>query len=316
MDALTSMLRSVRMESSVFSRANLSAPFGVESGHMPRGIFHAVVRGRAWVGLAAGGEPVELGPGDIAFMPFGDNHLVTDEPGRPVRYIGDLTTVDENGMGHLLVDGDGPQTSLVCGSVTFSGGEAHPVFSLLPPVVRVRDTEGRAARLIEDLIRLIADEVDVYQPGSETVVARLADVLVIYMLRSHIQSLPDDAAGWLAALRDPVLADALGLIHGHPENGWTATELASRVGLSRSAFFARFREKVGEPPAEYITRWRLHAAAGLLRDEGLSVATAGRRVGYRTEAAFSNAFLRVMGIRPGAYKRAARGAELRSPAGG
>ena len=135
--------------------------------------------------------------------------------------------------------------------------------------------------------------------------ARLTDVLVIYIIRSFIDSLPDGEAGWLAALRDPVLADALGLIHGSPEAAWTVDELARHVGLSRSAFFARFRDRVGETPAEYITRWRMHAATRLLREDRLSVAATARRVGYRTEAAFSNAFLRVMGVRPGAYKRTA-----------
>ena len=287
----------------MFSRAALAAPWGVESGQMATGIFHAVVRGRAWVRLAAGGEELELGPGDVVFMPFGDNHLITDVPDRPTRYIGDITTVDDNGMGHLVVDGDGPHTSLVCGSVTFDGGEAHPVFSLLPPMLRVRDSDGRAARLIDDIIRLIADEVDGYRPGSDTVVARLTDVLVIYVLRSFIDSLPDGQVGWLVALRDPVLAEALRLIHREPEAGWTVDELAQHVGLSRSSFFARFRQGVGETPAEYITRWRIHAATRLLREEGLSVAATARQVGYGTEAAFSNAFLRVMGVRPGAYKK-------------
>lgn len=304
-DALTSMLEAIRMESSVFSRAALSAPFGVESGDMPTGIFHAVVRGRAWIGLDASDEALELGPGDIAFMPFGDNHLVTDEPGRPTTYIGDLTSVDANGMGHLVVEGTGARTSLICGSVAFEGGAAHPVFSLLPRIVAVRDTDGRAARLIDDIIRLIADEVDGHPPGSDTVVARLADVLVIYLLRSYIESLPADDTGWLAALRDPVLAEALRLIHGRPEAGWTVEQLAQQVGLSRSAFFSRFRAGVGETPADYITRWRMHAAARLLKVERLSVGATARRVGYKTEAAFSNAFLRVMGVRPGAYKRAA-----------
>ena len=75
--------------------------------------------------------------------------------------------------------------------------------------------------------------------------------------------------------------------------------------MSRSAFFSRFRETVGETPGEYLTRWRIHTATRLLREEDLSVAATARRVGYRTEASFSNAFVRVMGMRPGAFRRAA-----------
>ncbi len=302
-DALTDILDSIRMSGSVFSRAALTAPWGVESGKMSTGIFHAVVRGRAWVRLEDGGDPLELERGDIVLMPFGDNHLMTDAPGTPTRPMAELTSTDTGGMGHLVVEGGGAETSLICGSVFFERGDAHPVFSMLPRIVRVSDR--RLAEIVETLIRLIADEVDQPSPGAETVVGRLTDVLVIYMLRSYISGLEPGEGGWLGGLRDPGIRTALGLIHRSPERGWTGSELAAASGMSRSAFFARFRDLVGETPAEYLTRWRIHVAGRLLREDGLTVAGAGRQVGYATEAAFSNAFHRVMGIRPGAYKRAA-----------
>ena len=304
-DALTDILQSVRMKGSVFSRAALEAPWGVESGVMGTGIFHAIVRGRAWVRLEEGGDPVELERGDVVLMPFGDNHLMTGAPGTPTRPIGELTSTDDRGMGHLVVGGGGTETSLICGTVAFDQGDAHPVFSMLPRLIRVRDVDGRMASVVETLIRLIADEVDEPSPGTETVVARLTDVLIIYMLRNYINGLEPGEGGWLGGLKDPGIRNALGLIHRSPERNWTANELASASGMSRSAFFARFRELVGETPAEYLTRWRVHVGSRLLRDDDLTVAGAARQVGYSTEAAFSNAFVRVMGVRPGAYKRAA-----------
>ena len=116
-DALTDILRSVRMEVSIFSRASLDAPWGVESGELATGIFHAVVRGRAFVRLAEGGEPIVLERGDIVFMPHDDNHLMMDEPNRSTRPLRELNTIDTDGMGHLVVDGSGAQTSLICGAV-------------------------------------------------------------------------------------------------------------------------------------------------------------------------------------------------------
>lgn len=304
-DALTDILASVRMEGSIFSRASLAAPWGVESGDLGSGIFHAVVRGRAYARLAEGGVPVVLERGDIVLMPHGDNHVMTDEPDRPTRLIGELTTVDANGMGHLVVDGDGARTSLICGAVRFDGGEAHPVFSMLPRLIHVRDRTGTMSRVVESLVELIAAEVDDHAPGSETVVARLTDVLVIYALRDHIQQLAPGEAGWLGALQDPQIRHALGLMHAEPARSWTAHDLATEVGLSRSAFFSRFKGLVGETPTQYLTRWRVHLASRMLREEGTSVSAVARRVGYATDAAFSNAFNRVMGIRPGAYRRAA-----------
>ncbi len=304
-DALTDILESVRMRGSVFSRAALAAPWGVESGVLPTGIFHAVVHGRAWVRLFDGGGPVELERGDVVLMPFGDNHLMMGNPGTPTRPIGELTTTDDRGMGHLVVEGGGPETSLICGTVAFDQGDAHPVFSMLPRLIRVRDYDGKMSSVIETLIRLIAEEVDRPDPGTETVVARLTDVLIIYMLRNYINGLEPGEGGWLGGLRDPGISSALGLIHHSPEQAWTAAELAAASGMSRSAFFQRFRDLVGETPAEYLTRWRVHVASRLLRDGDATVAGAARQVGYGTEAAFSNAFVRVMGVRPGAYKRAA-----------
>lgn len=304
-DALTDVLDSIRMRGSIFSRAALSAPWGVESGRLPTGIFHAVVRGRAWARLADDGEPVELGRGDIVLMPFGDNHLMTDVPGRPTRSLPSQTTVDERGMGHLVVDGGGARTSLICGTMTFDRAGAHPVLSTLPRLIHVSDEDGHLVDIVETIIRLIADEVDNHVAGAETVVARLTDVLIVYVLRQYVDTLPESEVGWLAALRHPPIRDALGLIHRHPDRNWAAAELAQKVGMSRSAFFSRFRETVGETPGDYLTRWRIHTATRLLREEDLSVAATARRVGYQTEASFSNAFVRVMGVRPGAFRRAA-----------
>ena len=304
-DALTDILSSVRMRGSVFSRAALSAPYGVESGRLTAGIFHAVVRGNPWAQLDQGDDAIQLDPGDIVVFPFGHNHLITDAPGRAHRPIGDLTTTDARGMGHLVVEGGGPATSLICGRIEFDADEVHPVFSMLPPMMHVRDPDGRMSSVVDTLIALIAAEVDEPTPGSETVVARLTDVLVVYMLRAYLEDLEPGDGGWLGALRDPGIREAIGLIHREPQVSWTGEELARAAGMSRSAFFARFRELVGETPADYLTRWRIHLACRLLREDGVSVSVAGRNVGYGTEAAFSNAFLRVMGVRPGAYRRAA-----------
>ena len=304
-DALTEVLDSVQMRGSVFSRASLSAPWGVESGRTSRGIFHAVVSGQVHARLAGRPDEVILEPGDVVLMPFGDNHLLTDQIGRPTVPIGQLTTVDDAGMGHLLVEGGGAETSLICGTVEFERGEAHPMFSMLPPMIHVRDNDGSIARVVETLIGLIAEEIDGGVPGSETVVARLTDVLIIYVIRDYISRLPGDEVGWLGALRDREISRALGLIHGRPEHPWTVGELASSVGLSRSVFFARFKQRVGESPSQYLTKWRVHLATRLLRRQGMSVTAVARHVGYGTDAAFSNAFVRVMGVRPGAYRRAA-----------
>lgn len=304
-DALTDILESIRMQGSVFSRAALAAPWGVESGATDSGMFHAVVSGGAWIRLANRDSPVRLERGDIVMMPFGDNHLLTDDPKTATRPIADLNTVDQFGRGHVVVDGEGPRTSLICGTIRFDEDSVHPVLSMLPPLLHVRDLAGRTSSAAEVLVGLIADEMDHPGAGTETVVARLTDALVVYVLRNYIESLPEGETGWLAALKDPPIREALGLIHRNPQRSWTAAELARLVGMSRSGFFARFRDAVGETPAQYLTLWRVHLATRLLKEGEFSVGAVAHQVGYATEAAFSNAFKRVTGLRPGAYRRAA-----------
>ncbi|MDJ0923170.1 MAG: AraC family transcriptional regulator [Acidimicrobiia bacterium] len=304
-DALTDILKSIRMEGSVFSRAALTAPWGVESGKTSSGMFHAVVNGSAWVTLVDDRSPIRLERGDVVMMPFGDNHLMTSEPGSETLPIAELNTVDQFGRGRLIVDGGGAPTSLICGTVSFDNGSAHPVLSMLPRLIHIREHGGRMASAVETMIGLIADEMDHPGAGTETVVARLTDALVVFVLRHYVETLSDSESSWLAALRDPPIREALGLIHRSPERAWTAAALSALVGMSRSAFFQRFRQTVGETPAQYLTRWRIHLATRLLREGEILVAGVAHQVGYTTEAAFSNAFKRVMGIRPGAYRRAA-----------
>ncbi len=304
-DALTDILDSIRMNGSVFSRAEMTAPFGVESGSTPTGIFHAVVRGNPWIKLADSDSAEELEPGDIVLFPFGDNHLITDEPGSSHQPIGLLTSIDERGMGHLIVEGGGARTSLLCGTVAFNESAAHPLLSLLPRMVRVSDLELAQRRVVEDLIRLIAAEVDAPAPGSDILVKRFTDVLLVFVLRGYVATLEPGQGGWLGALQDPSLRAALDLIHSDPKQNWSASDLAKAAGRSRSGFFSAFKEAVGMTPGEYQTRWRLHLAAELLREHGYSVGATAREVGYGTEAAFSNAFLKFMGVRPGAYRTAA-----------
>ena len=219
------------MEGSVFSRAELTAPWGVESGDLADGIFHAVVTGRAWVSLAHGDAPVEVERGGVVMFPFGDNHLIADSPDRPTRKIGLLTSVDARGMGHLVVDGGGAPTSLICGRIRFEQGTVHPVLSGLPRLIHVRDVDGSMSDIVDTLIRLIATEVDSPGAGSDTIVARLTDALVVYVLRGYIDGLDHGDGSWLAGLRDPHIAEALAMIHGKPCHAWTATSLAEVAGL-------------------------------------------------------------------------------------
>jgi AraC-like DNA-binding protein len=156
---------------------------------------------------------------------------------------------------------------------------------------------------LQDTLRLMALEVDEMRPGGEAVLTRLADVLVIQAIRTWLET--DDAArtGWLGALADRHVGRALALIHRDPARDWTVASLAAELALSRSSFAARFTELVGEPVMAYVTRWRMHVALDRLQSGDTTVAQLAGTLGYRSEAAFSRAFKRVVGTSPGKVRQ-------------
>ena len=303
-DPLTAGLRALRMRGSLFSRAEMTAPFGVQSGPLPFGVFHAVVAGRCVIRTpqVEGSEPLELARGDVVYLPHGADHILADTDWRPAAPHSSIgTRPGPDGMQVLRITGDGDETVVLCGRVDIDEGDRQPVLHLLPDVVHVSGHGEGVGANIPTLIGLIAAELTAGAPGSAATVARLTDVLVLHMIRHHVEHLSDADTGWLRAMSDPQISQAIGLIHNEPAQPWTAAGLAREVGLSQSAFFSRFRRLVGEGPIEYLTRWRMHVATYQLRD-GESVAAAARAVGYASEASFSDAFLRVTGTRPGSVR--------------
>jgi AraC-like DNA-binding protein len=157
---------------------------------------------------------------------------------------------------------------------------------------------------VEATLRQLAAEVRGQQPGNELVVSRLTDILLVQVLRAWLAESGEVEGNWLAALRDRHVGKAMSLIHGEPAHAWTVKELASRAGLSRSPFAARFVRLTGVSPMAYLSRVRMQKAAGLLRSQGASLADAAAASGYQSEAAFSKAFRRHFGAPPGQYRRA------------
>jgi AraC-like DNA-binding protein len=156
---------------------------------------------------------------------------------------------------------------------------------------------------IQSTLRLMAAEAKVMRPGGETIITRLADILVIQAIRSWMAMDPLAKAGWLGALQDKQVGYAILLIQRNPEQRWTVASLANEVAMSRSAFAARFKELVGEPPMQYITRWRMNLALTWLQNEEASLAELSHRLGYQSVAAFSRTFKRVIGSSPGAARQ-------------
>jgi AraC-like DNA-binding protein len=183
--------------------------------------------------------------------------------------------------------------------------------SQLPPVLYVPAGMPGDDGAVAATLRLLALELGARPPGSRAAVGRLIDVLLIHALRAWLHIQEDDATdGWLLALRDPVVAQAMNTIHQRPREPWTIASLAHEVSVSRATLARRFAQVVGETPPEYLTRWRMDLAAQRLRDTDDTVATIADAVGYRSEYSFSRAFTRHRGLAPGRYRRHARARAL------
>jgi AraC-like DNA-binding protein len=264
------------------------------------------------LGVTTGGALLEvdsdharwLHPGDVALVPQARGHVLRSEPGVPAPGILELELEHPSDRYEILRHGGGgTPTTLICGAVRFDHPVARNLVGILPPLLYIQASDEPRASWMQGVFRLMAAEARAFRPGGEAVITRLADVLVIQAIRAWIETAPAARTGWLGALQDPQIGQALALIHRDPARAWTLASLARELAMSRSAFAARFTELVDEPAMQYLTRWRMQLAQHALQTEGATVAELAGRLGYQSEAAFARAFKRVTGLPPGAARR-------------
>ena len=296
MDVLSDVLDALRLESTVFAHGSIARPWGIRTEAHQDFAFHVVADGECWLDVD-GTAPLKLGAGDVVIVSRGRGHALRDE--RTSRAMPLEEFLSTGGFATRAAK-DG--TRLVCGCFQLESLPDDPLLASLPPVMHARSLVHEVAWLgqtIDVLDRESASE----EPGARTVVNRLCDALFVFVLRRLLAELPAGEKSWLHALVDPNLGPALRAIHEKPADPWTVADLASRAGMSRSAFAAHFADVIGEAPIEYLSRWRLRKAASMLRAGNAGIAEIAANVGYDSEAAFSKAFKRSIGITPGAFRR-------------
>lgn len=308
-DPLGAALHFARMSDAFYGRSELSAPWGLTMPTMPGCLwFHVVISGAARLevdaGSAAAGsvdaESLVLGPGDLALVPRGAGHVLRSEPGVPAPAILNLDRESVSDRYEILrYGGGGVPTQLLCGAVRFDHPAARNLIDVLPSIIHIETSACPYSDRMHSTLALLAAEAQQLQPGGEAVITRLADILVIQAIRTWIETEPGAQTGWLGALADPQIGQAISLIHRNPAREWTVASLAGELAMSRSAFAARFTELVGEPAMRYVTRWRMNIALDGLQADGATIAELAGRLGYRSDAAFARAFKRVTGLSPG-----------------
>ena len=319
MDSLSDVLKSVHLEGAVYLNAEFTAPwcirgkYGVEnlrnwlSGADHLMFFHFLVAGACKVRLAEGTDVLDVAAGDFVLFPRDDRHLMGSdlrlapvETAELLRADGILTDPDFIRLRH---GGGGAVTRFVCGYLACSRSVVRPLIEALPRVLRIPIGDGSASALVRDLLRVGVQESSESRPGAGSILTKLSELLFVEALRRYVEALPPEVTGWLAGVRDPQVGRALALVHAEPGRAWTVDDLARSVALSRSALAERFTALVGEPPMQYLMRWRLALAARMLRSGPEAIGRVAERSGYESEAAFSRAFKREFGVPPATWRR-------------
>lgn len=297
-DTLSLILDDIHLEGVVLRELDLRASWALRLHTPGLTAVHIVMRGRA-VLVRAGAEPLVVNTGDVVILPGGDEHVlkdaVTAEAPDPCDLLPELSCLQP---APLRAGGNGESTALLSGHFRFDVDMARPLINALPSLIRLQAIGGSPPPWLAHGLRFIAEETARQLPGQQVIFNHVADILLVETLRDYVESLPEGAGSWLLALRDRSLSAALAALHRDPARDWSVSELADIAHLSRSAFADRFAQVMGQPPLSYLTEHRMRLAARLLKHSGMPVARIAERVGYGSDAAFSQAFKRRYGVPP------------------
>ena len=292
------MLRSLRVRTTVFCRSDMRAPWGFGVKAHGRAAFHVLLQGRCRLDVDGVDEPVHLSEGDLVVLPRGPGHTLRSDDGAPVEWLDDILERTPPVNGQLRYGGRGARTDLICGVFSIEDRESVPILKALPTAALIRHAEG--ARWLGPLLELIKTEMTSFTPGADSVVARIADILLLQAIRHGTEA--DHGNG---AVFDSQVGTVMRLMREKPNRAWTIDQLAREVSSSRSSFAERFRIATGMPPMRYLMRLRIASAARELGGSTATLAEIAARVGYSSDIALSKAFHREMGVSPRGYRLAA-----------
>lgn len=315
MDALSQVLKSLRLDGAIFLDAEFTAPwcvnseFGLSNALSQLGrdqhivFFHWLTEGQCKVELSGRRTSVDAKAGDLIMFPHDKGHLLGSDPRLPASdWPIDRMDVAA-GMPQLRLGGGGAATKLVCGYVACNPKTLQPLLAGLPEMLIVPLEASPIASLLRQVLRSAVEESSTSRVGSGSALAKLAEFLFVEAIRCFAENQELGAKSWLAGLRDGQVGRALALLHSEPARNWTVDDLAHEVALSRSALAKRFVSLIGISPIQYLARLRLNKAADELLSSATSISRISQRSGYESEAAFSRAFKREFGLSPVTWRR-------------
>jgi AraC-like DNA-binding protein len=320
-DTLSDVLRAVRLTGAVFIDVDVGAPWATwapatkhliplimpDAQHLM--CYHLVMQGECYA-VQKGHDPIALRAGDLIVFPQGDGHTMSTDPGLRAPGPFDVKDLDLTApRPWKITGGEGQERlKLFCGFLGCDVRPFNPLIAALPAQIHCSGENSACKERLSHFYQMAVAESNGARIGGDSVLAKLSELLFIELVRMYLESLPGEQAGWLAGLRDRHVGQALAAMHARPARPWTLDDLSAEVGLSRSALADRFTGFVGVPPMQYLAKWRMQIASGLLTS-GQSIARIAVDVGYDSEAAFSRAFKKIVGMPPAAWRKHQAGHE-------
>ena len=308
-------LRCLQLSGSVFLRAHLSAPWAyvsrseadIQAMLRPRGeriiVFHVITQGSCRIAIG-NGAVADLVAGDVVILPFADQHVMGDPTLDGAVPLFEILP-DPANTPELKYGGGGTVMSMVCGYLRSDDLPLNPVLASLPPLIVVPTAGGPLGHWVDASVEYALHTLSLRSPVSDPLLARLPELMITECLCAFASKGPGASQGWLAGLADPIVGRALACMHREPELGWTLKELAKRAAASRSVLAERFQKLIGQAPMTYLTAFRLQLAGRQLRTSSAGMAEVANAVGYASEASFSRAFKRHVGVSPSEWRRPA-----------
>ncbi|MEP3890568.1 MAG: AraC family transcriptional regulator [Hellea sp.] len=305
MDLLSDILDTLNMRGVFYFQTSFGGKWGVTvPDYQQAARFHYVVQGQLHV-QPSSGESLILGPGDLILIPHGRSHILSDSPcdtAPPLETV--LSDVGYDGSGFLAV-GEGfehKKTKLICGHFSFREGADHPLLRSLPDYFVVTPSRRAANSMLDDVMRILLQQVFSKKDGTMASVTRLSEIMFIEILRVNLAE-NEAYSKIMNAFTDQKISQAISLIHAMPNDGWTVERLASEVGMSRSRFAHRFKELLSMGPMAYLSEWRLQKSLKLLDTSNVNIQQIASESGYKSAAAFTRAFSSQFGFSPTEYRQ-------------
>ncbi|WP_438465386.1 AraC family transcriptional regulator [Marinomonas sp. PE14-40] len=309
MDALTDVLKTLRLNTQTYFCSDFHSPWGIVMDESSEGMFHVVVEGSCFLNIKHSQSTIPLKKGDIVAFPSGGAHWISDHedsPKVPSSFVLNKILSGESPFKEKAEPlNKAPKNTLMCGSFSYDTKMKHPFIRDLPCFIHIKAEQNNEQKWMNELVATLSRESRSPSPGSSLVLDRLTEVLFIQIIRHFLASQPNKH-NYLAALNDQQIGTTLNLIHAETSAHWTIKKLGEEVAMSRSAFTDKFSKLVGQAPKTYLLNWRMQKAKTRLESTDDSMYQIAEDAGYSSEAAFSKAFKTFFTETPGFVRRASK----------